>query len=176
MVEEVSVFPLLHLCIFVISTTGDGDTPEGMHKAWKVLLQKSLSRNALEGLHFSVLSLGDSSYEKFCAAGRRLRARLLQLGATELISPGYADDQSPCGTWGDVDEWAEQLFSVNAFQERCKKPQLSSVSSCRQSPISLNVKFVNRNEKNGGNGKGISCACTTPHPLKRSADYYAEVY
>ncbi len=163
MIEKVSAFPLLRLCIFIISTTGDGETPEGMHKAWKVLLQRRLPRNALEGLRFAILSLGDSSYEKYCAAGRRLRARLLQLGAREVISPGYADDQAPRGTWGDVDDWAEQLFSSSAFQERCKKQQLS-VFSCRQPPISFGVKFTNGNEKNDGCGNYISITCAASAP------------
>ncbi len=152
MIEEVSAFPLLRLCIFIISTTGDGETPEGMHKAWKVLLQRRLPRNALEGLRFSVLNLGDSSYEKYCAAGRRLRARLLQLGAMEVIGPGYADDQASRGTWGDVDNWAEQLFSSSAFQGRCKKQQLSA-SLCRRLPTSFSTKFLNGVEENDGRGK-----------------------
>ncbi len=156
-IEDVSAFPLLRLCIFIISTTGDGDTPEGMHKAWKVLLQKRLPRNALEGLRFAVLSLGDSSYENFCAAGRRLRERLLQLGAKEIINPGYADDQAPRGAWGDVDDWAEQLFNVNMFRERCKMQQLSA-SSCGRPPISLSVKFVNGNEKSDGHGNNLGSA------------------
>ncbi len=162
MIEEVSAFPLLRLCIFIISTTGDGDTPEGMHKAWKVLLQRRLPRNALEGLRFAVLSLGDSSYEKFCASGRRLRNRFLQLGAKEIISPGYADDQAPRGTWGDVDDWAEQLFSANTFRERCKMQQLSA-SSCRPL-ISFSVKFVSGNEKSDGHGKNIGSACVVSAP------------
>jgi sulfite reductase alpha subunit-like flavoprotein len=37
--------------------------------------------------------LGDSSYQKFNFAAKKLHKRLLQLGATALINPGLGDEQ-----------------------------------------------------------------------------------
>lgn len=36
---------------------------------------------------FAVFGLGDSGYARYNAAARKLHARLLQLGAVELVSP-----------------------------------------------------------------------------------------
>ncbi|KAM1657097.1 hypothetical protein ACFXTN_041438 [Malus domestica] len=43
--------------IFVVSTTGQGDTPDPMNGFWKDLLQKNLSRQWLEGLRYAVFGL-----------------------------------------------------------------------------------------------------------------------
>lgn len=50
--------------VFVVSTTGQGDEPENMKQFWKFLLRKSLPRDSLSAVRFSVLGLGDSSYRK----------------------------------------------------------------------------------------------------------------
>ena len=51
--------------------------------------------------------LGDRAYgEQFCAAGRKLAVRLLQLRATLLCEPGYGDDCTPNGgVFRDLDTW-----------------------------------------------------------------------
>jgi sulfite reductase (NADPH) flavoprotein alpha-component len=45
----------------------------------------------LKRLQYGVLGLGDSSYPQFCAIGRRLDARLAELGGTRLHARGDAD-------------------------------------------------------------------------------------
>lgn len=66
-------------------------------------------------MRFALFSLGDRAYgEQFCAAGRKLAVRLLQLGAVLLCEPGYGDDGTPQGgVFADLDQWIQNtLFST----------------------------------------------------------------
>jgi sulfite reductase alpha subunit-like flavoprotein len=100
--------------VFIVSTTGEGDCPLGMKKFWNFLLRKSLPKNSLENLSFTVFGLGDSGYDKYNATGRRLNVRLKQLGAKEVITLGLGDDQAVFGYLVGLNKWSEQLFSYLA--------------------------------------------------------------
>jgi sulfite reductase alpha subunit-like flavoprotein len=80
------------IIIFIISTTGDGDIPTHSLVAWKNLLNAKLSSNRLANIRYALFGLGDSSYEKFNAAGRKLSARLGQLGAISICDSSAGDD------------------------------------------------------------------------------------
>ncbi|KAL2024022.1 hypothetical protein VTK56DRAFT_257 [Thermocarpiscus australiensis] len=102
-VDEMDSFKLadvLHpmLVIFVTSTTGQGDMPKDTLRFWKNLRREKLNNtNCLRSLRFAIFGLGDSSYLKFNWAARKLRARLLQLGASEFFKAGEADERHDNG-------------------------------------------------------------------------------
>lgn len=50
------------------------------------LPSRSLPKDCLCDMRFAVFGLGDSGYAKYNATARKLHARLLQLGASELVS------------------------------------------------------------------------------------------
>jgi sulfite reductase alpha subunit-like flavoprotein len=56
---------------------------------------------------FALFCLGDRAYgDLFCAAGRKLAVRLLQLGAKLQCPVGYGDDNTPNGgVFADLDAW-----------------------------------------------------------------------
>jgi len=56
--------------------------PDNAQAFWDWL--QTDAATALSHLHFSVLALGDTDYEQFCAAGRRIDERLEKLGATRI--------------------------------------------------------------------------------------------
>ncbi|KGP91080.1 Sulfite reductase [NADPH] flavoprotein alpha-component [Pontibacillus chungwhensis BH030062] len=70
--------------LIVTSTHGDGDPPDNALSLYDFLHSKRAP--SLEGVRFSVLSLGDSSYEFFCQTGKDLDKRLEELGASRLYN------------------------------------------------------------------------------------------
>lgn len=60
-----SLLPDERIVIFVVSTTGQGDTPDTMKVFWRYLLQRRLTRHWLQGVNYAVFGLGDSGYQKY---------------------------------------------------------------------------------------------------------------
>jgi sulfite reductase (NADPH) flavoprotein alpha-component len=71
------------LLYVVISTHGDGDPPDEARALYEFLGTKRAPQ--LPELQYSVLALGDTSYPKFCEAGRVIDERLAKLGAKRLL-------------------------------------------------------------------------------------------
>jgi len=101
------------LVILFVSTTGDAEQCDSIHETWKILLQRSLPHSQLSNVSFALFCLGDRAYgpQAFCAAGRKLAARMVQLGATPFCNIGYGDDGTPNGgVFADLDVWLENEF------------------------------------------------------------------
>ncbi|KAK1834334.1 hypothetical protein QBC39DRAFT_389420 [Podospora conica] len=114
-VDEMDNFKLTDLLkaslvIFVTSTTGQGDMPKNTTKFWRNLRREKLNNtNCLRNLTFALFGLGDSSYPKFNWAARKLRARLLQLGASEFFRTGEADERHENGIDSVYLPWSQDL-------------------------------------------------------------------
>ncbi|MEH7119963.1 assimilatory sulfite reductase (NADPH) flavoprotein subunit [Neobacillus vireti] len=85
--------------LIVASTHGEGDPPDNAISFHEFLYSKRAPK--LEDLNFSVLALGDSSYEFFCQTGKDFDARLEELGGTRLY-PRFdcdVDFDEPAAEW-----------------------------------------------------------------------------
>ncbi|MDO9598718.1 MAG: sulfite reductase subunit alpha [Azoarcus sp.] len=82
--------------LFIVSTCGEGDPPDnGALFARRVIT----STAALQGLHYGLLALGDSSYTRFCGFGRMLDDWLIGNGARPMfdrIEVDQASDAALC--------------------------------------------------------------------------------
>ncbi|MFT5824696.1 MAG: sulfite reductase (NADPH) flavoprotein alpha-component [Yoonia sp.] len=68
--------------LVIVSTWGEGDPPENAVDFIEAFMGDKAPK--LEGTRFSVLSLGDTSYEHFCKMGIDIDARLEALGAQRV--------------------------------------------------------------------------------------------
>ncbi|KAL5722167.1 multidrug-resistance type transporter [Ranunculus cassubicifolius] len=107
-----SFLPYEKIVIIIASTTGQGDIPDSMKVFWRFLLKRNISSSWLKGVHYAVFGLGDSGYQKFNLAAKKLNKRLSNLGAEQMIEIGLGDDQHPSGYEGALDPW---LFSLWSF-------------------------------------------------------------
>jgi sulfite reductase (NADPH) flavoprotein alpha-component len=89
------------LLYVVISTHGDGDPPDEARALYEFLGTKRAPQ--LPELQYSVLALGDTSYPKFCEAGRVVDERLAKLGAKRLLPrvDCDVDFEKLAQTWSD---------------------------------------------------------------------------
>ncbi|MFK8013902.1 MAG: sulfite reductase flavoprotein subunit alpha [Gammaproteobacteria bacterium] len=90
------------LIVFVAATHGLGDAPEGSEDFFEAL--NADRAPALDHLQYSVLSLGDSSYDDFCQVGVELDGRLAQLGARRFAPRVDCDldFDDPAEKWRDA--------------------------------------------------------------------------
>ncbi len=104
-----------HLLI-VASTNGEGEPPDDAIEFHEFLLGKKAPK--LPNLSYSVLALGDSSYEFFCQTGKEFDERLQALGAKQ-VAPRVDcdvdyDSESEAWTLSIVETLKDELTQSDA--------------------------------------------------------------
>ncbi|WP_251521443.1 MULTISPECIES: assimilatory sulfite reductase (NADPH) flavoprotein subunit [Staphylococcus] len=90
--------------LFIITAThGEGDPPDNALTFHEYVHGRKAPK--LDGVRFSVLALGDESYEFFCQTGKDFDAKLEELGAERLV------DRQDCDI--DYDDPAEKWMNAN---------------------------------------------------------------
>ena len=106
--------------IVITSTQGDGEPPEEALPLYKFLHGKKAPK--LDGLHFAVLGLGDSSYPLFCQAGKDFDARLEALGGKRLLARGDCDLDFRAA----AEAWTAQILPLLAGLTPAAAPQAAT--------------------------------------------------
>lgn len=92
--------------VIVASTQGEGEPAEEAVALYKYLFSKKAPD--LSQTQYAVFALGDSSYEKFCQAGKDFDSQLALLGAKSLFERIDADVEYQ----SIADEWVENLTRI----------------------------------------------------------------
>ena len=85
--------------LLIASTYGEGDPPQPAANFFEFVESRKTPK--LAGLRFAVLALGDSTYERYCEAGKRLDRRFEELGAIRLLPrvDCDVDYDEPASAW-----------------------------------------------------------------------------
>ena len=97
--------------LVITSTYGAGDLPDNIQPFADQLAQ---DRRDLTTLSYAVITLGDSSYDTFCDAGRKLATLLSAKGAVSLISALEIDAQHSALPEDTALVWLPKLIDVLA--------------------------------------------------------------
>lgn len=114
----------------VTSTQGEGDPPDNALDFQEFLMGKKAPK--LGQLRYSVLGLGDSSYEHFCQTGKDFDQRLAELGASSLA------ERVDC----DVDyeelaeRWIERVLEAVASEAGASQPVAGDATAAGAAPAS----------------------------------------
>jgi sulfite reductase (NADPH) flavoprotein alpha-component len=150
-------------CLLVVTSTyGDGDMPDNAQAFWNWL--QTDGAQALAQIPFAVLALGDSNYEHFCAAGKKIDARLEQLGAKRVHARTdcEVDYAAPAKAWTEGVLAALMALADADTQPTpaphpapiTAHPEQKAVGFSRQNPFPA-VLLANRRLTGEGSGKEV---------------------
>ncbi|NBB78568.1 MAG: assimilatory sulfite reductase (NADPH) flavoprotein subunit [Verrucomicrobia bacterium] len=94
--------------LVIVSTWGEGDPPETAVEFYETFMSDQAPK--LENTRFSVLGLGDTSYDEFCKMGKDFDARLEALGARRV------HDRVDCDVDYDDDFAKWHVAALNALE------------------------------------------------------------
>ncbi|MCB1590249.1 MAG: flavodoxin domain-containing protein, partial [Xanthomonadales bacterium] len=128
----------LEAALFVVSTQGDGEPPEDCRSFFEALDAESAPQ--LSQLRYAVLALGDSSYPHYCAAGRRLDARLAALGAQPAHERLEADLDFARTAPPWLAQWQSTLAPVESAPQVLAVPTAATTSApTPEQPLALEL-------------------------------------
>ncbi|NHH96488.1 Sulfite reductase [NADPH] flavoprotein alpha-component [Bacillus sp. MB95] len=139
--------------LIVVSTHGEGEPPDNALSFHEFLHGRRAPK--LENFRFSVLSLGDSSYEFFCQTGKEFDVRLAELGGERLYPRVDCDldFEEPANKWlkGVIDGLSEAKGHSASAAVPAEAPAGTSPYS-RTNPFKAEV-FENLNLNGRGSNK-----------------------
>ena len=138
--------------LIIVSTYGEGDPPQPATGFFEFVEGRKAPR--LENARFAVLALGDSTYEYYCQAGKRLDQRFEELGAQRLASrvDCDVDYEEPAEAWiaaivgqlASEAQAAPPVAAVPAAQAPVRRSPAYDKRNPFPAPIIENIAIVGR--------------------------------
>lgn len=122
--------------LVIISTWGEGDPPETATDFYEEFMSDKAPK--LENTRFSVLGLGDTSYEDFCKMSKDFDARLEALGAKRI------SDRVDCDVDFDDDFEAWKKNVLKALEAEAN-PAASASTAAPAAAAPATVKYSRKN-------------------------------
>jgi sulfite reductase (NADPH) flavoprotein alpha-component len=122
--------------LVLVSTWGEGDPPENGVDFVEAFMGNDAPK--LEGTRFSVLSLGDTSYEHFCKIGKDFDARIEALGGQRVC------ERKDCDVDFD-DDFSTWLKSALSALSAIAIPAASSATTAVATPVAPAVAYSRKN-------------------------------
>ncbi len=126
--------------LVIVSTWGEGDPPETAVDFYESFMSEKAPK--LEKTRYSVLGLGDTSYEHFCKMGKDFDARLEALGAKRV------HDRVDCDVDFDDDFAAWHVAALKALEELAAPAAATATATAPATtgaPAAAPVKYSRKN-------------------------------
>ncbi|QCW84726.1 sulfite reductase subunit alpha [Methylotuvimicrobium buryatense] len=96
---ELDALGKMEYLLIITSTYGEGEMPDNAQMLWEAI--SSDAAPSLQHMKYSVLALGDTSYDQFCQAGIEWDQRLAELGAERIYDriDCDVDFEEPAELW-----------------------------------------------------------------------------
>ena len=105
---KVADLAAMEYALVVISTWGEGDPPGGAINFCNELYKASSPK--LSNFNYTVLAMGDKSYQDFCGCGRRVDESIAKLGGKQIMPRKDFDLDYDAG----FENWEIEMFSTIA--------------------------------------------------------------
>jgi sulfite reductase (NADPH) flavoprotein alpha-component len=136
--------------LIVVSTYGEGDPPQPATGFFEFIEGRKAPK--LDGKRFAILALGDSTYEFYCEAGKRLDRRFEALGADRLTPRVDCDvdyeDAAEVWTQAIAEQLGAETASPRASASVASSAALSANSHDKRNPFPApiidNIAIVGR--------------------------------
>ncbi|TVP79566.1 MAG: assimilatory sulfite reductase (NADPH) flavoprotein subunit [Puniceicoccaceae bacterium] len=124
--------------LVIVSTWGEGDPPETAVDFYQAFMSEQAPK--LTQTRFSVLGLGDTSYEEFCKMGKDFDARLEALGAQRVL------DRVDCDVDYDDDfaQWHLAALAALKALTQAAAPETSAATTAAYAPAAA-VTYSRKN-------------------------------
>lgn len=144
---EIDDLPKIERLLVICSTYGEGEMPDNAEILWEALTEDDAP--SLNEMNFSVLALGDKSYDDYCKAGIDWDERLAELGANRVTNRVDCDVDFE----DDADKWC--IAALDAIKDTgseaaepapaavTKSPKVDKPAFDRKNPFPANI-LVNK--------------------------------
>jgi len=119
--------------VLMTSTFYNGEFPDNAVGLWKHLSQSGRPKDYLSKVRYSVFGLGNKkNAENFNRASKSLDAKMLELGAQQLLPVGLGDEYDPNGHESAFRPWIKSLWtSLGVSAARMGLPKRVRVETCQ---------------------------------------------